>query len=420
VEDKLLRGDYISGADTLHPQLIGFTGGAGVTLAGRPAYTGITQVPRTYKIHPAIGVGQLGSSQTGWFIGPETPGQLPNLSDPAVSQPSNGKYKDGPGSIKRQAARFRVYEYDDAGGTPTAVREITDQEAEIAWSVRLGNRKAFGPMFAHKGDRNTGIPEGRLVTDSGSQLIKGANAGPVRLAGTFQGTNAVPAVVPLGDLRTDAGGRLLVLGGFGHSFSPAGTPLSGSTFNNDDWCDDTSDGSVSATLTMRDTRQVIRDVTPAWVIVGPPDFAPPISNVITLYDIVYDAAMRDFSGFHYDPSLASGAPSFARHVFPILATTAGPVLGGGSELDVRWAEGSPPWYRRRLPRSRPLPPPEGQQQGSGIRRVESASASVGQAACARRLQRKHASPSAGTRYQPGSAFGDVSVSDHAAMGCRGV
>jgi hypothetical protein len=30
----------------------------------------------------------------------------------------------------------------------------------------------------------------------------------------------------------------------------------------------------------------------AWVIVAPPDFAPPIENVITLYDVVYNVMAK--------------------------------------------------------------------------------------------------------------------------------
>jgi hypothetical protein len=35
-----------------------------------------------------------------------------------------------------------------------------------------------------------------------------------------------------------------------------------------------------------------QDAVPAWVIVGPPDFAPPIVNFVTLYDVARDAAVE--------------------------------------------------------------------------------------------------------------------------------
>ncbi len=274
---------------------------------------------KQYKIHPAIGVARLGDSPTGWFIGPESPGALPDLSDPNITQPANGRYKDA-GGIKRQGARFRIYEYDDAGGAPTPVREITHAEAEITWSVHLGNRKAAGPRIFEKGDRNVGVARERLIIDAGRQQIAGASAEALELAGSFQGAHTAPVPVPLGTLRTDAAGRLIVFGGFGKSFSPTNTAVH-STFNNEDWCDDTSDGPVTASLRLRDTGQLVTQVEAAWVLVGPPDFAPPIGNVISLYDIVYDTAQALFR-VHLDPLLAAGRCSFTQHIYPILRRAA--------------------------------------------------------------------------------------------------
>ena len=68
--------------------------------------------------------------------------------------------------------------------------------------------------------------------------------GPAFYTGSFLG-----ATVYLGELRTDDAGRLVVLGGRGHSFAPLGDPLT--TFaNNYGWCDDTSDGPVRATIAL--------------------------------------------------------------------------------------------------------------------------------------------------------------------------
>lgn len=63
---------------------------------------------------------------------------------------------------------------------------------------------------------------------------------------------------------------------------------------------------------------------PAWVIVGPPDFAPPLENIVTAYDLLYDLALRKFG---YDSSIFDPGtgqwqpgfrPSFSRDIFPIL------------------------------------------------------------------------------------------------------
>ncbi|HSF43662.1 MAG TPA: LodA/GoxA family CTQ-dependent oxidase [Thermoanaerobaculia bacterium] len=254
----------------------------------------------TYRIHPAIGIARVGNSKTGYFIGPERPGQAPQES-----------YKEGDKkSILRQGARFRVYEYDEAG---KPVREITSAEAEITWKVHLVNRKAAGPKIFDVGDRNPGIPPELLIIDPGERSILGGDPGPLALAGKCLGSDVL-----LGELRTEVGGQLVVLGGYGRSFSPTGKKLEG-TFNNREWCDDTADGRVSASLRFRGQEPV--EAQASWVITAPPDFAPPIGNVISLYDVVYDVALEGF-GFHHDPLLAAGNVFFEQHVFPLLERTA--------------------------------------------------------------------------------------------------
>ena len=59
-----------------------------------------------FKVHPAIGIARLGNSPTDFFIGPET------IDEPL---PPPGGHKDAECRIKRQAARFRVFKYNDAG-----------------------------------------------------------------------------------------------------------------------------------------------------------------------------------------------------------------------------------------------------------------------------------------------------------------
>lgn len=88
---------------------------------------------------------------------------------------------------------------------------------------------------------------------------------------------------PLGELRTDEAGRLLVLGGNGRSFSPFGAQLT--TFaNNDGWCDDTSDGPVTATVRLG--RRKLR-VKSAWVVIAPPSYGPALATGYrTLYDVM--------------------------------------------------------------------------------------------------------------------------------------
>jgi L-lysine epsilon oxidase-like protein len=270
-------------------------------------------MPVKYRIHPAIGIARVGDSPDDFFIGPEAPGVPPVLTKPDGSSSQPGKYKDKNQRIKRQGARFRIYEYtEDAAGKVTKVREITAAEAAIEWEVHLANRKAAEKKFNGGGRRNAGKPESDLIIDAGAQHIVGTNQAMRKLTGKFMRKD-----VKLGDLLTDAGGRLIVLGGHGLSQSPAGVPLSDRNedfADNDGWCDDVADGPVRATVRLTGgAAPVVAD--PAWVIVAPPDFAPAIENVVTLYDAVYDVMAR------FDPRLAvtdATKISFTKDIYPIL------------------------------------------------------------------------------------------------------
>ena len=74
----------------------------------------------------------------------------------------------------------------------------------------------------------------------------------------------------------------------------ADTPPPLATYaNNDGWFDDASDGPVTATVTIRTpggTREMPVDA--AWVLCAPPDFAPRVRPIITLYDLLTDLAVR--------------------------------------------------------------------------------------------------------------------------------
>jgi len=281
-------------------------------------------LPNIYRIHPAIGIARVGDSPDGYFMGPEALGVPPSLNPPDTSHDPNTGHKlpdkDDRGRIKRQGARFRIYEYtlDNAGAT-TQVREITANDAQIEWEVHLANRKAAAPMFqAPDHPRNFAEIEDKeerskkLVIDAGPQKISGVGQDMKPLRGRFM--DAID--VPLGDLLTDSAGRLIVLGGFGKSLSPSDNPLVHFA-DNDGWCDDTSDGPVRATIRLNGSTQAV-EADPAWVIVAPPDFAPPIENVVTLYDVVYDM-MAEFPSLA--PSLAISDEtkvSFTSDIYPIL------------------------------------------------------------------------------------------------------
>jgi hypothetical protein len=257
----------------------------------------------TIKIHPAIGIARLGNSPHELFIGPEMPGIYP--------QPTGG-FRDAAGRIKRQAARFRLFGYDRKG---KLVGEITAKDAAITWTVALANKKAEwikfqGPKSRTKKTlrRNPTITDrDSLIIDPGPRSLNGPNQAASFNTGTFLGTP-----VPLGDIRTDKQGRLLVLGGFGHSSSPRGNPINEEEFaNNDGWHDDVSDGPVTALVKFKSEGTVVEAVG-AWVICGPPKFAPAFENVITLYDTLRQVAV-DKLGLKLPAKL-----SFAKDIYPLL------------------------------------------------------------------------------------------------------
>lgn len=274
-------------------------------------------------IHPAIGIARVGDAKEAWFIGPE-------IADaPPEHAPPPGYYRDETGALKRQAARFRIYGYNAAG---EVVRELTSDNADIKWTVHVANRKAQWYQFQYALDipeavnasdnafplRNKKVKNREtLAIDPGPRSITGRNVSGAAYAfdtGTFQAAAVEPVVVPLGEIQTDEAGRLIFIGGHGKSGSPTGAPVydpaNPPSFNNaDDWYDDTSDGPVTAEVSING-RPV--DVDAAWVVVAPPNYAPDIISWRTMYDLMCDVSVN--AGWMDMPE----APSFCRDVLPIL------------------------------------------------------------------------------------------------------
>ncbi len=316
-----------------------------------------------YKIHPAIGIARVGNGDRDkFFIGPEVPGQGPvgDSSFGTVVPP----FKDA-GKIKPQAARFRIWEYVDQGGKYGPSREINLGEKDcvsVVWKVHLANRKASFFKFKNLQGEETAHPPGdrrndsvidrrRLEIDPLERFISGANARSVEFRkGTSKNTSKElwpnpapsPPIEYLGELRTDSLGRLVVIGGLGRASAIPGKALGSDVFNNDGWFDDVSDGPVSVALTLKDSggKKKTVPVEGAWVLCGPPDFAPYLANVVTLYDVLYDMAARELrlptNETIYDSTLkplfainaefkSAGSstlskytPSFDEEIFPII------------------------------------------------------------------------------------------------------
>jgi len=275
------------------------------------------------KVFPPIGIARLGDSESEYLVSPEF-----------RPHPQDVNFRDRDGKIKRQAAKFRLYGFDEDG---QILGEITADIAAIEWTVHLANKKAAWFEFHGAGKalqqfsndhpaedfvaRNDAI--GRLTLDAGIGYLGDEerrclqiDPGPRKIAGVDKGlgrgsrilfegdvsygSTGTSTTVYLGELATDDGGRLLVLGGRGLSQpidmdgAVSGTDRLSYWIehyaNNDHWIDDTSDGVVSATVSLRSGKSVeVRH--DAWVIVAPPDFAPDIKNLVTLYDVFEEVAV---------------------------------------------------------------------------------------------------------------------------------
>lgn len=265
------------------------------------------------KIHPAIGVARVGNSTDQYYLAPDLPYPQP--------EPEN-YYRDENGALKRQGVRFRIYGYA-ADGTVVAELTLDDEAVEsIEWDVCVANKKAAWYDFVEALDLK-GAPSGvgrrnAMVTNRESLMIEppAQQIGGRGVAGkdhefVVEGAYWGKSIY-LGELRTDEEGRLIFLGGRGESASKGG--VAATTFaNNEGWHDDTSDGYVHATVTINGKRFKADGVQGgAWVVTAPPNYAPDIFSVSTMYDLMLDTA-HDANWVSFPDTV-----SFTKHILPIL------------------------------------------------------------------------------------------------------
>jgi hypothetical protein len=363
------------------------------------------------RVHPAIGIARVGNSEA-FYLAPETiaglpvpdepgprTGGIPIRPDTEAETIHSSELRDAEGRFKRQAARFRIFQYPAdqgetwpaRGGEEVVIGSTVGGRvvADIVWTVHVANKKAnwyqspdeWGiiayeqPALGQLVLRN--LEEGldphntnrrrRLVIDPGPRTIRGRSEGPVafdhrtppsvadrqaqvhplpRYPVSFPRDSFPPErlvepqgpIQTLGELRTDADGRLIVAGGHGRTAGwltdtqhrrgePADLSLVAITdaVNNDQWFDDTSDGPVRATLVFEDGGPPM-EVHGAWVVTTDPGYAPQTLNVVSLWDDVYDTWVRNLG---LDPQVwSNGAynpdyrPSFVDHIQPFFKAAA--------------------------------------------------------------------------------------------------
>jgi len=299
-----------------------------------------------YKIHPAIGSARVGNSAE-YYLAPEAPGALPldpNSGKPIYAGPGvpgQNIFHDATGALKKQAARFKVYAYDNAnpadpgarvqiGVTKIGGKTVTG----IEWTVYLANKKASWFQFqqltgsgqegdagylannaANPGGNNNSLPYNplrssthfglsddpatlddpkrkQLILDPGPRTVSGPNAQPQEFSVAPNGLQPFE-ITTLGRILTDGESSLIVVGGNGNS-GTTDKPIQIQQYaNNNGWFDDVSDGPVTGALVLEDGTKVSIDV-PAWVLCGPPKYAPEIVNIVAMYDTMYDIFVRVF------------------------------------------------------------------------------------------------------------------------------
>lgn len=277
-----------------------------------------------YEIHPRVGIARLGNSPEDFYLSPETIGGLPIECDHSGNiKKKNSEiqyvknFKDSVGRVRRQAAKFKIFKRDKGD-----LHEITLDEVEkITWTVHLANKKPIWYTFSElQGDLEFGeknsyvnqhIPRNnpdttssekrqKLIIDPGPRTIDkpgdNANFSRYNIPKDYKHGSFPPVSVggtqidSLGELKMDDEGNLIALGGFGNVM---GTGEITSFRGASNYWDDISDGYVMATVKLKTGESI--DTEPSWLIVGSPKYAPELVNITTLYDTMFDLAIRTMS-----------------------------------------------------------------------------------------------------------------------------
>ena len=306
--------------------------------------------PPKYRIYPSIGIARLGNGpaeKDQVIFSPEVP--WANLYE------TDNDYLTVNGEIKKQAQRFYIYECDDQGNP---VKKIDPSEWTIEWTAEVANKKPFWYDFNNSLDlsiqlenhdnlspnfydkeiapaistsyRNPNVlneglrrPHGQnyrkeLVNSPGPVTVSAGTpkldidgkfpfphppidangklgAVAVSLIAQKMRTNSVD--VKLGTVEYDAG-TLIFYGADGKSASLNPSDLNTDFADNSNWYDDICDGRITAKITPIDGGDPIElndAQTAAWIATTPPDYAPQIQPLSTLYDLIVGASDAQFT-----------------------------------------------------------------------------------------------------------------------------
>lgn len=308
-----------------------------------------------FRIYPSIGIARVGNgpaTQDQVVFSPEVP--WANLYD------TENSYYTDQGALKKQAQRFYIYQCDDAGNP---VGKIDPADYTIVWTAEVANKKPFwydfnnsldlsvqtdnqnlspaffdekiapgisaayrNPNVLDEGIRVPGTPNYRqelvnsppavsVSAGQDPQIIEGKWPYPLqtgrksKLAARLNKEGDSSKDVPLGTLEYDAG-TLIFYPADGTSASLNPSDLNTDFADNANWYDDICDGRITAKITNIATGEVteLTDAqSAAWIATAPPDYAPQIQPLSTMYDLVCGTANDE-----YTPELSLVFPMFYR------------------------------------------------------------------------------------------------------------
>ncbi len=306
-----------------------------------------------FRIYPSIGIARLGNGpakKDEVIFSPEVPWENLFLTDQ--------DYLTEDGLLKKQAQRFYIYECDRAG---KPIRPIDPKDYDIKWTVEVANKKPFwydfnnsldlsilaknqnlspnfvknklapgisakrrNPNVLDQEPRNGGPNYRKELVNNPSPVSVSNRSKRKVITGQFPSSvhssksllaetmNVSEQEVDLGTIEYDEG-TLIFYGADGKSAALNPSDLNTDFADNSNWYDDICDGKVTATITYKNGKQKGKTVhledplSAAWIATTPPDYAPQIQPISTMYDLIAGAANE-----RYTPELSLVFPMFYR------------------------------------------------------------------------------------------------------------
>ena len=282
-----------------------------------------------YEIHPKLGVARLGNSPDEFYLAPDKIGGLPIMCDrwgnakteEQGTPVTTDQFKDSIGRVKRQAAKFKIFE--NIEGEKVEINVSREDVVKIDWTVHLANKKPIWYTFSELlGDlefgeensyKNQHVPlnnakvkdhdkRQKLIIDPGPRSISSEQRGEIVEMSRYNKPDdykhfSFPPVSAggsqidkLGDIRVDDDGNLVAMGGLGNV---TGSAQIDSFRGAGGYWDDIADGYVVATLHIKVGASIETfEAAPAWLLVGSPKYAPELVNITNLHDTMFNTALR--------------------------------------------------------------------------------------------------------------------------------